>query len=160
MTAPDWETYRDIVGTVVRFGRALDENDWKAYRACLADSVTADYRDAGLPEVTVDADDWTDLVRAAVSPQITVHYFTNFEIDVDEELASCVFAHQSSHHVAGSSGDSVYVQRGRYFTTLSLDDRSWKLIRIAHRISFATGNPGLAGPPSAALLDARERLYS
>lgn len=159
MAAPVWETYQDIVDTHLRFAKALDENDWNLYRQCLAERITADYHDAGLDSVDVDADIWTNFVRAAVSPQKTVHFFTNFQVDVEGTKASCRLNHQSSHYVATPHGDSSYIQRGTYTTELVLEAGRWMLTKVVHRIAFATGNPSLAGPPSEEMQAALRKIY-
>jgi 3-phenylpropionate/cinnamic acid dioxygenase small subunit len=159
MAAPDWDTYQRVVESHLRFARALDENDWVLYRNCLSNKITADYSDAGLEPADVDADDWTEFVRAAVSPQKTVHYFTNFQVDVDGNRASCRLNHQSSHYLATSQGDAAYVQRGTYTTELTLQQDSWVFTKIVHRITFATGNPALAGPPGADIQAALRKIY-
>lgn len=150
---PDPHTWHEIVQLHLRFARALDTKDWGLYRACLADTITAHYQGAGLPQVSVPADLWTTFVAAAVTPQTTVHYFTNFTPDPtspspEPELGEvrCRFNHQSCHRVeTHGAGDATLVQYGTYGTTVVPGELGWRITRIHHQVAWSVGNPALVG---------------
>ena len=127
---------------LLRFARALDDNDWELYRSCLADPVHADYEQVGVPRRTVPADEWVAFVRDAVEPQTTVHYFTNFLVTLDGDVAHVRHNHLSCHRVDTRLGSSTNRQFGAYDTALERTDR-WRLTAIRHRVAWIDGNPAL-----------------
>lgn len=158
----DAQQWHEIVQLHLRLAMALDTNDWPLYRACLAPMVTAHYEGAGLPEVSVPADDWTRFVAAAVTPQTTVHYFTNFtpRSTGPDAGVGCRFSHQSCHRVdTGGAGDPTLVQYGTYETEVTRTDGSWVIRRIHHRVAWAVGNPALVDPEQPALVEASSRVF-
>ena len=163
----DWH---QIVQTHYQFAHALDTNDWELYRGCLDDPITTFYEGAGLPEVTVPADDWTAFVSSAVTPQTTVHYFTNFatvrsrpRADDGPERIEVRFNHQSCHRVdTHGAGDSTLIQYGTYQTTVTKvpDATGWLIRRIHHRVAWSVGNPALVDINNPKFRQSFDRVFA
>src|SRR5579862_3509912 len=69
-----------IEAVMLRFGRALDLGDWKAYRSCFADRFKVNFeRLTGQPEVYVDADLWTRFAEIILSPVRRHHQYSNLD---------------------------------------------------------------------------------
>lgn len=151
---------QDVVDLLVRFGRALDDHDWDAYRNCLTPTVRVDYGEAtGLPAVDADADEWTRFVRACVEPQLTVHYYTNFVVTFPSgDRATCRLNHMSCHRMDTRSGASTYVQFGTYEAGL-VHKEEWRISSLRHRLRWAEGNPSLVDTSRDAWRAAAARVF-
>lgn len=160
-TDPGYGTVQAISDLHYRFGEALDTNDWPLYRSCLDDPVTAHYEGAGLPPVTVAADDWTSFVAAAVEVQQTVHYFANVSVRrLPDGQIGCRFNHQSCHRVETRGvGEPTNIQYGTYRTIVTERDGRWVISSIHHTVAWATGNPALVDTTTPAFQTAFSRVF-
>lgn len=139
-----------VVEVIYDFGQALDTNDWPLYRRCLSDQLDVDYRQAtGLPAVRTTAEAWTQFVRESVSPQTTVHYYTNIRASFPtKQRAEVTLNHQSCHRVETKLGSPTNIQYGTYELILSHVSRRWTIDSIRHHVSWIEGNSSLVGAPS------------
>lgn len=157
----DCGTVQAITDLHFRFGEALDTNNWPLYRSCLDDPVTTHYEGAGLPAVTVPADDWTTFVAAAVEVQQTVHYFANLSVRrLPDRQMGCRFNHQSCHRVeTRGAGEPTNIQYGTYRTVVTERDGRWVISSIHHTVAWATGNPALVDATAPAFQAAFSRVF-
>jgi hypothetical protein len=133
-----------IEAVMLRFGRALDCGDWKAYRSCFADRFRVNFeRLTGQPEVFVDADLWTRFAELILSPVRRHHQYSNLTVTLDGDQAEAVIYMVSRHWKPTDSGSSEYTQIGWYENTFALFNGEWKITRLLHTYQWVSGNGGL-----------------
>jgi hypothetical protein len=133
-----------IEAVMLRFGRALDMGDWKAYRSCFADRFRVNFeRLTGQPEVYVDADLWTRFAEVILSPVRRHHQYSNLTVTVNGDNAEAVIYMVARHWKASDSGSPEYTQIGWYENTFQRLGGEWKISRLLHTYSWIDGNGGL-----------------
>jgi hypothetical protein len=133
-----------IEAVMLRFGRALDLGDWKAYRSCFADRFRVNFeRLTGQHEVHVDADLWTRFAEVILSPVRRHHQYSNLSVSVQDDRAEAVIYMVARHWKATDSGSSEYTQVGWYENTFGCFDGEWKIIRLLHTYQWISGNGAL-----------------
>jgi hypothetical protein len=133
-----------IEAVMLRFGRALDLGDWKAYRSCFADRFKVNFeRLTGQPEVYVDADLWTRFAEVILSPVRRHHQYSNFTVEVDGDQAQAVIYMVARHWKATDGGSAEYTQVGWYENSFGLIGGEWKITRLLHTYQWVSGNGGL-----------------
>ena len=133
-----------IEAVMLRFGRALDLGDWKAYRSCFADRFRVNFeRLTGQPEVYVDADLWTRFAEVILSPVRRNHQYSNLTVSVDCDRAEAVIYMVARHWRATDGGSTQYTQVGWYENTLGHSDGQWKITRLLHTYQWVSGNGAL-----------------
>ena len=133
-----------IEAVMLRFGRALDLGDWKAYRSCFADRFRVNFeRLTGQPEVYVDADLWTRFAEVILSPVRRHHQYSNLTVSVDGDRAEAVIYMVARHWKATDGGSAQYTQVGWYENTFGYSDGQWKITRLLHTYQWVNGNGAL-----------------
>ena len=144
-----------------RFGRALDLHDWPMYRSTFVDRIDVDFRDlTGQPQVTVDADLWTEFARLVLSPLTVLHQYSNHVIDVDGDAATSVLYHVSRHHRANDRGASENVQYGWYENAYVRTAQGWRIARLKHCFQWVEGNDRLLERTDAEFIDVSRRVFA
>ena len=133
-----------IEAVMLRFGRALDLGDWKAYRSCFADRFKVNFeRLTGQPEVYVDADLWTRFAEIILSPVRRHHQYSNLTVSVDGDRAQAVIYMLARHWKATDGGSAEYTQVGWYENSFGYIEGQWKITRLLHTFQWVSGNGAL-----------------
>ena len=133
-----------IEAVMLRFGRALDLGDWKAYRSCFADRFKVNFeRLTGQPEVYVDADLWTRFAEIILSPVRRHHQYSNLTVSVDGDRAEAVIYMLARHWKATDGGSAEYTQVGWYENSFECIEGEWKITRLLHTFQWVSGNGAL-----------------
>ena len=137
-------TRHQIEAVMLRFGRALDLGDWKAYRSCFADRFRVDFeRLTGQPEVYVDADLWTRFAELILSPVRRHHQYSNLTVTVNGDSAEALIYMISRHWKPTELGSAQYTQVGWYENTFGRIRGEWKITRLMHTFRWIEGNGAL-----------------
>jgi hypothetical protein len=137
-------TRAQIEAVMLRFGRALDLGDWKAYRSCFADRFRVDFeRLTGQPEVYVDADLWTRFAEIILSPVRRHHQYSNIAVTAHGDTADALVYMVSRHWKPTELGSAHYTQIGWYENTFGRFDGEWKITRLMHTFRWIEGNGAL-----------------
>lgn len=137
-------TRSQIEAVMLRFGRALDMSDWKAYRSCFADRFRVNFeRLTGQPEVYVDADLWTRFAEVILSPVRRHHQYTNLTVTADGDRAEAVIYMVARHWKPTDGGSPEYTQIGWYENSFQRLAGEWRITRLLHTYSWINGNGGL-----------------
>ena len=137
-------TRSQVEAVMLRFGRALDLGDWKAYRSCFADRFRVNFeRLTGQPEVYVDADLWTRFAEVILSPVRRHHQYSNLTVKASGDTAEAIIYMVARHWKATDTGNPEYTQIGWYENTFQRIGGDWKIIRLLHTYSWIDGNGGL-----------------
>jgi ketosteroid isomerase-like protein len=76
-----------ITRLLYQYARAVDTKDWELYRSVFTDDAVIDYSSAGI--AAGPRDEITEfLARSFVAIPMSMHYITNMEIDVSEDVAA------------------------------------------------------------------------
>jgi hypothetical protein len=133
-----------IEAVMLRFGRALDLGDWRAYRSCFADRFRVNFqRLTGQPEVYVDADLWTRFAEVILSPVRRHHQYSNLTVTLEGDRAEAVIYMVARHWKAGDGGSPQYTQVGWYENTFGRIAGDWKITRLLHTYQWIEGNGAL-----------------
>lgn len=133
-----------IEAVMLRFGRALDAGDWKAYRSCFADRFRVNFeRLTGQPEVHVDADLWTRFAEVILSPVRRHHQYSNLTVSVNGDRAEAIIYMVARHWKATDGGSSEYTQVGWYENSFGRIQGEWKITRLLHTYQWIEGNGAL-----------------
>ena len=150
-----------IEEVMLRFGRALDLGDWKAYRSCFADRFRVNFeRLTGRPEVYVDADLWTRFAEVILSPVRRHHQYSNLTVSVDGDRAEAVIYMVARHWKATDSGSAEYTQVGWYENTFGYSDGQWKITRLLHTYQWVSGNGALFDFSDAELVKVMAQVFA
>ena len=137
----------DVTDTVYRFARAMDDHDWPALRACLADAVSVDYSAfRGDAATTLSGDEFTRMRREALSPLRMQHVITNPLVTVDggrAECRSCFVIHRVDP--ARPAREQWLDTAGHYVHGLVRTEGRWKIDRIVQTVVWTRGNREIHG---------------
>jgi hypothetical protein len=132
---------------VVRFFHAVDDRDWQAVRAGLADEVGVDYSSlfGGGPE-RLAADElvarWRGLLPGFDGTQ---HLLGPLVITAAGDDATVDANVRGYHHLGGST----WLVAGRYTLTLRRADPAWRVAGIVLHTTYQEGDRSLAGQATA-----------
>ena len=133
-----------IEAVMLRFGRALDLGDWKAYRSCFPDRFRVNFeRLTGQPEVYVDADLWTRFAEVILSPVRRHHQYSNLSVTVNGDRAEAVIYMLARHWKSTDGGACEYTQVGWYENSFGFIGGEWKITRLLHTYQWIDGNGAL-----------------
>lgn len=138
-----WED-KQVMRTMLNFGRALDLGDWALYRSTFTDTVNIDFtRLTTMPEVRVSADLWTKFAEQILSPVRRHHVYTNWDIKVDGDKAYALVYMTARHFKSGDRGASDNAQYGWYDVWLERSPKGWLIYRLKHDFQWIEGNDSL-----------------
>jgi SnoaL-like protein len=150
-----------IEAVMLRFGRALDRGDWKAYRSCFADRFKVNFeRLTGQPEVYVDADLWTRFAEIILSPVRRHHQYSNLTVSVEGDRAEAVIYMLARHWKPTDTGSSEYTQIGWYENTFGRIEGEWKITRLLHTYQWVSGNGALFDFSDPALVNVMGQVFA
>jgi len=133
-----------IEAVMLRFGRALDMGDWKAYRSCFADRFRVNFEKlTDQPEVFVEADLWTRFAELILSPVRRHHQYSNLTVSLQDDRAEAVIYMVARHWKPTDSGAAEYTQIGWYENTFGYLEGEWKITRLLHTYRWIEGNGAL-----------------
>jgi len=123
----------------------VDTLDWKLYRSVLADEIEMhfpDPSDAGkaAPKRWL-ADDWVQVARGAEGFDATQHCVSNFIFDFDGNSAAVTSYLVASHQLGGA----VFTLGGQSVHGFERTAEGWKIVKVAVRPWWMTGDPTLMG---------------
>jgi SnoaL-like domain len=150
-----------IEAVMLRFGRALDLGDWKAYRSCFADRFRVNFeRMTGQPEVWVDADLWTRFAELILTPVRRHHQYSNLTVSLDGDKATAVIYMVSRHWKSTDTGTSENAQIGWYENTFAQIHGEWKITRLLHTYQWISGNGALFDYSDPQLVAATAKVFA
>jgi len=127
----------DIRTTIIRFATSLDRKDWPLCRSCFTAEIYTDYSDLrGDPPAIVNADDFVELRRQALSGLSTHHVSTNHSIEVRGDEAICVSSMVIYRHLGDVSFDTHCI----YTHTLARTSDGWKISKVKQQVLWNAGD--------------------
>lgn len=155
-----WEE-KQIKKVMLRFGRALDLQDWPSYRSCFTDIVNIDFkRLTGFDEVRVDADLWTIFAEQILSPVRCQHAYSNWSIDIDGDQAYALVYFAARSWKATDIGASTNTQYGWYNVWFERHHDTWLIARLKHDFQWVTGNGALLDTNEPVLAATMRQLFN
>jgi hypothetical protein len=160
-TADDLQSLLDrtrIIDVIVGAANAMDAQDWRRLRACLADEIDTDYRDfRGEPPARVRADDYVAARRRGLAGLRTVHISTNHAVEIEGDRARCVSAYRIYRVDPAAPADQDRLDTaGHYEHGLVRAPGGWRISRIVQTVVVRAGHAAVHGafrraaPPAAA----------
>jgi len=134
-----------VTDVLARFVVALDDHDWEAVTACLAERVRRDYRSltGAEPDEPRAADlvaEWRSLLAGLDGHQ---HLLGPSVVEVDGDTARASTPVIGTHELAGDPG-SPWAVGGTYRFELCRDgDGGWRIAAIRLDVRWQTGDASL-----------------
>lgn len=139
----------DITDTVLRFFYAIDTQNWRLLRSCLADTLDVDYTDLrGEPRQLVFADDFIASRSKDWLGLRTQHISTNHLVTISQgseiaECSSCFLIHRINPNLTGDARQ--FDSAGHYVHKLIQTPGSWLINSIKQTVLWSRGNPQVYG---------------
>ena len=140
-----------VIDVVNRLFVAVDDRDWAAARACLADRVHFDMTSLGGPApAELAAEEITGAWQTGLAPIEAVHHQSgNFRVRVEGDEAEC-FCYGTAHHYRRvRSGNNTRLFVGSYEYRLARAGETWRITSFKFNAKFVDGNLGLESEESA-----------
>jgi len=149
----------EIRATVIRFATSLDLKDWRQCRSCFTDQIYTDYSDLrGDPPAIVNADEFVELRRRALSDLLTHHVSTNHLIELNGDEASCVSSMVIYRRVPNNSAETSFDTHCIYTHTLVRTPNGWKISKVKQKVLWNSGDPRIhAGAKTHSPVPAKSR---
>jgi hypothetical protein len=135
-----------VIHTVLRLGQALDEQDWQAARACLADELETDYSSfRGTPPARLTAESFVALRRSGLTGLRTQHLSLNHLVDVRGKQASCRADFVIHRWPLDPQDRRFFHSYGYYRYALIRSDVDWRICGITQVAIRSQGDASLHG---------------
>jgi SnoaL-like protein len=147
----------EIRATIIRFATSLDLKEWRQCRSCFIDQIHTDYSALrGDPPAIVNADDFVELRRRALSDLLTHHVSTNHSIELNGDEAICVSGMVIYRRVPGDADGTAFDTHCIYTHTLVRTPDGWKISKVKQQILWNTGDARIhAGAKGPSPVDAK-----
>jgi len=134
---------REISRLTLGYASALDDKDWRAFRALFAEEVEIDSQGLGKgPAARMTADAWVERVRSSVEQfDVTVHYNTNQQIDVDGDRARCRAYGLAVHEYREGAAPRRFVVHGDYVYSFRRGAAGWRISGVKLLFRLREGEP-------------------
>jgi len=135
-----------VIDTILRLGQAMDERDWPAARACLADELETDYSSfRGTPPARLSAEAFVALRRSGLTGLRTQHLSLNHLVSVDGTEASCRTDFVIHRWPSDPQDHRFFHSYGYYRYALVRSDSGWAVCGITQVALRSEGDPTLHG---------------
>ena len=142
----DWIDRLGIVDTIVRFGRALDDQDWPALRRCLAAELDVDYSSfRGTPPARTAADEFVAQRRSGLAGLVTQHLGAGHLVEVRGDTATCRCDFAIRRWPADPSDGRFLHSYGTYRYGLRRTADGWEIESILQVVARSEGDRTLHG---------------
>lgn len=137
----------DIVDTVLRFFYAIDMQNWRLLRSCLAETLDVDYTDLrGEPRQLVFADDFVASRAKDHSGLRVQHMSSNHLVTMTAntaECTSCFLIHRINPTLPKET--NAFDTSGHYVHELIQTPNGWLINHIKQTVLWSRGNPQIHG---------------
>ena len=135
-----------VVDTIVRFGRALDDQDWSALRGCLAAELDVDYSSfRGTPPGRVAADEFVAQRRIGLAGLVTQHVGAGHLVEIHGDTAACRCDFAIRRWPADPADGRFLHSYGTYRYGLRRCEDDWKIESIVQVVARSEGDRTLHG---------------
>jgi hypothetical protein len=134
------------IETVLRLGRALDEQDWLGARRCLAAELDTDYSSfRGTPPERLAAEEFVRLRQMGLHGLVTEHRSSDHEVEVAGDDAVCRCAFVIRRWPAALADRRFLHSYGSYVYRLRRVEGTWRIAGITQMVERSEGDPQLHG---------------
>jgi hypothetical protein len=135
---------------LTRFFQAFDDQDWPLMRGCLSDHVSTDYSSfRETPPVTISADQYVELRRAALRGLDMQHSFLSLRVEVDAAAgtatARCNYIIYWFDPSAHDSSDHAFQSYVHYVFGFARANGAWRICGISQCPRRSQGNREIHG---------------
>ena len=135
-----------VVDALLKLGRGLDEQDWPAVRACLADEVDTDYSSfRGTPPARLSAEEFVRLRREGLAGLRTQHLGLNHLVEIAGDRATCRCDFVVHRWPADPADRRFFHTYGSYLYGLTRTGEGWRVASIVQTALRSEGDPDLHG---------------
>lgn len=135
-----------VVDAIVRLGRALDDRDWAAARACLAPELDTDYSSfRGTPPSRLTAEDFVRLRETGLAGLVTQHLSLGHVVDLAGDVATCRCDFVIHRWPTDATDPRFLHSHGYYVYRLERAGDGWRIAGITQVVRRSEGDPRLHG---------------
>ncbi len=135
-TAQDWH---DIYELLVCYADAVDRRRYNLLEQCFTNDATAQY--AG-KDVEPGAKAIVEFIRGALTSEVSTHFVSNVQIDVDGNIATSDSVTIACHVEVVDGASRLLIRGVRYLDRLQRTGSRWLITRRVHIPSWACEVPG------------------
>lgn len=136
----------EVIDTIARFGRALDDQDWPALRRCLAAELDVDYSSfRGTPPARIAADEFVAQRRTGLAGLVTQHLAEGHVVQLDGDAALCRCDFAIRRWPRDPSDGRFLHSYGTYHYGLRRTADGWEISSIVQAVSRSEGDRELHG---------------
>lgn len=140
-----------VLDTLLRLGRGLDERDWSAVLACLAEEIDTDYSSfRGTPPARLAAEEFVRLRREGLAGLKTQHLGLNHLIEIAGDRATCRCDFVVHRWPADPADPRFFHTYGHYLYGLTRVDDGWRVASIVQTAIRSEGDSQIHGALRAA----------
>jgi hypothetical protein len=137
---------RAVVDIIVRFGRALDDQDWVAVRQCLAPELDTDYSSfRGTPPARSTAEEFVRLRQTGLAGLVTQHLTVGHVVEATSDGATCRCDFVIHRWPVDASDRRFLHSYGYYVYRLEPATHGWRIAGITQIVRRSDGDPRLHG---------------
>jgi hypothetical protein len=142
----DWIDRLGVIDTIVRFGRALDDQDWPALRRSLAAELHVDYSSfRGTPPARTAADEFVAQRRSGLAGLVTQHLGAGHLVEVRGDTATCRCDFAIRRWPTDPSDSRFLHSYGTYRFGLRRNADGWEIESIQQVVVRSEGDRTLHG---------------
>lgn len=151
-----------IADLMMHFGRALDQKDWRAFRACFGDRLILDFsQTTGASPHDVDPDLFVEFTRLRQRFHASFHQYSNFQVAIDGDQARCILYVAARHRiVASGGGDPLNVFVGWYENDFARGSDGWKVSVLRLPLQWVEGNALIKDAPDPEVAEISRRMFA
>lgn len=128
-----------IRNLIARFANSFDLKDWKGMQLLLMDNVTCDYTSLRKTNLILTAEEYVQQRINALEKLQTQHLFSNLEISITNDHATCRF----SALILRRLQESFFNTHAVYEFTLFYKNDQWLIGKIKQEVLWNEGNPAI-----------------
>ena len=132
----------NVITTCSNIFLGSDSHDWDKVKNSFAEEVLLDYSSfTGQPPAKMKRTEiikvWSDFLPRF---KFTMHYLSNFEVDIAEDKAYCSAYGHAIHHFPAEKGGDLFEVYGTYNFELKREKDKWIVISMRYNHKYAGGN--------------------
>ncbi|HYG39077.1 MAG TPA: nuclear transport factor 2 family protein [Cytophagales bacterium] len=132
----------DITTTCSNIFVGSDSHNWDKVKNSFSDEVWLDYSSfTGEPPATIKSTEiikaWSDFLPRF---KFTMHYLSNFEVDVKDGKAFCSAYGHAIHHSPEARGGDLFEVYGTYNFELQKENDKWAVTSMTYNHKYSAGN--------------------
>ena len=144
LSVEDERATRLLIELTYRYGRAMDDRDWEAFRSVFTDDVHVNLGDT---YILTGRQEITDAVRPLIEAcSITHHMMTNHLVELDGDRATMGLYCRAFHKGSGTKANQTYECLARYTAAAVRTNGEWAISEWNETVYYDWGSQDVLIP--------------